>query len=455
MVLFDNTLDTAKTAIKTWTDYHLLKEVTLIRDVFGHIAVLLSGSNLPQSSLDMLNTKLKSALGHYFDKKIYYKEKEKLNDLEKQVIYEIEHLRHQCDIDGTCTWYELERAIAKKAWLTQSGDRDPVWDYEQACTSNKPKVISFYSFKGGMGRTTALAASALLLAKKGYNVLAIDTDIEAPGLSSFFFDDSRIVCGTVDFFIEYQASKSYNPNMQDYLLEVMDETLKEEIPGEIFVIPAGRTNSTYLPKLARIDYQDMVPDGMRNTVIRLMENTTNFLQQKGRKIDYVLLDARAGFHDMGGVVTFQIPHGIVLVGRDNHQSWIGIKQAITLAGTTQKGRIPFVLVDSMCDVIPGLSKQQRDSFKSQAYTLCCDLYYLESELLPGLEAPDESHTPVYIPYTPVLNEDICLYSDGSQEQTEKVSAIKAALCDNAYQHLVRRICAWFGDLQEESEERNG
>lgn len=88
----------------------------------------------------------------------------------------------------------------EKAWLDRAGDRQPVWGYDQAGAAEKPKVVSFYSFKGGMGRTTSLAASALLLAQKGYNVLAIDTDIEAIGLSSFFFDDSRIVRGTVDFF---------------------------------------------------------------------------------------------------------------------------------------------------------------------------------------------------------------------------------------------------------------
>ena len=47
-------------------------------------------------------------------------------------------------------------------------------------------VYTFYSFKGGVGRTMALANVAALLAKWGYSVLAVDWDLEAPGLEQFF-----------------------------------------------------------------------------------------------------------------------------------------------------------------------------------------------------------------------------------------------------------------------------
>ena len=453
MVSFDNVLVIAKKTIKAWEEYPSVKEVTLIRDVFGYIAVLLSGAGLDSISRDKLCADLKAALGYYFSGRMYLTEKPN-NDLERRIIKEIEQLRHQTDRDKNCIWYELERTIAKKAWLDQAGKRKPVWTYEEACAGTKPKVISFYSFKGGMGRTTALAATALILAQKGCNVLAIDTDIEAPGLSSFFFDDSRIKRGTVDFFVEYQADESYAPDIRDYLIEVDDASLKEEVSGKIFVLPAGQTNEGYLSKLARIDYQDVKMDGMRKTMVRLIKLSVDFLQQKEKKVDYILLDSRAGFHDMGGVVTFQIPHVIVLVGRDNRQSWRGIKEAILLAGTTQEERIPFVLIDSMCEVIPGIAKQQREAFKKQAYTLCCDFYYLVSEMLPGLEAVDAPHAPVYIPYNPILNEEICLYSDGSREASERVFDVKNAMYADAYQELVRRICNWFGSLPVESEGSN-
>ena len=117
MVLFDDVLSVAESQIKAWADYPSVKEVTIIRDVFGHVAVLISSTGLDGKSLEQLSVDLRSALGYYFSGRVYYREKPKQNDLEKRIVKEIEHLRRQSNIDGTCTWYVLERTIAKKAWL--------------------------------------------------------------------------------------------------------------------------------------------------------------------------------------------------------------------------------------------------------------------------------------------------------------------------------------------------
>ncbi len=47
-------------------------------------------------------------------------------------------------------------------------------------------IITFYSYKGGVGRTFALANIAALLSTWGYKVLCIDWDLEAPGLHFYF-----------------------------------------------------------------------------------------------------------------------------------------------------------------------------------------------------------------------------------------------------------------------------
>ncbi|WP_040334062.1 AAA family ATPase [Candidatus Magnetobacterium casense] len=47
-------------------------------------------------------------------------------------------------------------------------------------------VITFYSYKGGVGRSFILANVSVLLSKWGYRVLCIDWDLEAPGLSHYF-----------------------------------------------------------------------------------------------------------------------------------------------------------------------------------------------------------------------------------------------------------------------------
>ncbi|MEH0637687.1 AAA family ATPase [Streptomyces bottropensis] len=46
-------------------------------------------------------------------------------------------------------------------------------------------IITFYSFKGGTGRTMALVNTAWILASNGLRVLVVDWDLEAPGLHTY------------------------------------------------------------------------------------------------------------------------------------------------------------------------------------------------------------------------------------------------------------------------------
>ena len=60
-------------------------------------------------------------------------------------------------------------------------------------------IVTFYSYKGGTGRTMALANVGWLLAANGHRVLMIDWDLEAPGLHRYFhpfLDDPDLVSST-------------------------------------------------------------------------------------------------------------------------------------------------------------------------------------------------------------------------------------------------------------------
>jgi len=46
-------------------------------------------------------------------------------------------------------------------------------------------TVTFYSFKGGVGRTLALANIGLELARTGRRVLLVDFDLESPGIDTF------------------------------------------------------------------------------------------------------------------------------------------------------------------------------------------------------------------------------------------------------------------------------
>jgi MinD-like ATPase involved in chromosome partitioning or flagellar assembly len=55
-----------------------------------------------------------------------------------------------------------------------------------AATDQPGRVYTFYSYKGGVGRSMALVNVGVLMALEGHKVLLIDWDLEAPGLEIFF-----------------------------------------------------------------------------------------------------------------------------------------------------------------------------------------------------------------------------------------------------------------------------
>src|SRR5215467_559283 len=69
-------------------------------------------------------------------------------------------------------------------------------------------IVTFYSFKGGTGRSMALANVAWILACAGKKVLAIDWDLEAPGLHRYFYPflvDKELTAsdGVIDWVMDY------------------------------------------------------------------------------------------------------------------------------------------------------------------------------------------------------------------------------------------------------------
>lgn len=149
---------------------------------------------------------------------------------------------------------------------------EPIWSYEDAKDGKQPKVITFYSFKGGMGRTTALAATAMLLARHERHVLMIDTDVEAPGLATLFFDETQILRGTVDFYLETTANGGTAPDLSRYLRQISDPNLTEGMTGSLYMIPAGSLdNDLYQSQL--LSFTDS--SKLSNCIINLVWNTTS------------------------------------------------------------------------------------------------------------------------------------------------------------------------------------
>jgi len=194
---------------------------------------------------------------------------------------------------------------------------------------NLGQIITFYSYKGGVGRTMALVNIAVLLARQGNRVLTIDWDLEAPGLERYFepYLDKTDNKGLIDFLIKANVLPSMEEDDEDEtLLKKFYSGLDEyiipvsklpNISGSIQFLRAGNTNEVdYTDKILSFDW----PGFFR----KIPGFFTHFAYYLKEHYDYVLIDSRTGHTDAGGVCTMLLPDSLVLVFIPNNQNLSGV-----------------------------------------------------------------------------------------------------------------------------------
>ena len=177
-------------------------------------------------------------------------------------------------------------------------------------------VTTFYSFKGGVGRTMALVNAAVTLALRGRRVLVIDFDIEAPGLDTFdVLRPREEVPGVIDFVTRYLES-GQAPNATDFIGEC--PAIGEQ-GGSLWIMPSGR-NETYAANFNQVDWGELYD---RRNGYLLFED----LKEQWNRIlepDYVLIDSRTGHTDTSGICTRQLPDSVVILFFPNEQNLRGL-----------------------------------------------------------------------------------------------------------------------------------
>jgi len=179
-------------------------------------------------------------------------------------------------------------------------------------------VVTFYSFKGGVGRTMGLVNVAVELTLRGKKVLVVDFDLEAPGIQTYEpFTDSASRPGVVDYVIDY-VRDGRAPDFRDYVTESrIDDKL-------IWLMPAGRQDVDYAHKLNSIDWLALYRD---KSGYLMFED----LKQQWKlsfEFDYVFIDSRTGHTDVGGICTRQLPNSNVLMFFPNEQNISGLKDVV-------------------------------------------------------------------------------------------------------------------------------
>ncbi|MEU8821115.1 FxSxx-COOH system tetratricopeptide repeat protein [Actinoplanes sp. NPDC048796] len=188
------------------------------------------------------------------------------------------------------------------------------------------RIITFYSYKGGTGRTMALANVAWLLAMNGYKVLAIDWDLESPGLHRYFHPflrdkNLRNSEGILDLIrqhteFNFRLEDTLDPARATVQIHEYAASLEWEFPrgGLLDFVPAGRQDLGYTEAVSTFDWDSFwrLHHGPR---------LLNALREDmARNYDFVLIDSRTGTSDTGGICTVHLPDTVVNCFTLNTQS---------------------------------------------------------------------------------------------------------------------------------------
>lgn len=231
---------------------------------------------------------------------------------------------------------------------------------------------TFYSYKGGVGRTIALANVAARMAASGKKVLVVDFDLEAPGLARLEpFATRQPTPGLVDFIKSYEVS-GVAGSIADYItthqIKVGDEAYALDF------LSAGGNEVSYVADFASIDW------------VNLYEQNDGFLlfeeiraQWTEASYDYVFIDSRTGYTDVGGICTRQLPDLVVCLFFPNDQNLIGLKDVVREVRSSESRARPIDLF-FVASRVPRLD-DENGLLHDQLKKFSDELSYSESEFL--------------------------------------------------------------------------
>jgi cellulose biosynthesis protein BcsQ len=198
------------------------------------------------------------------------------------------------------------------------------------------QIITFYSYKGGTGRSMALANYACWLVKKytarERRVLVMDWDLEAPGLHRYFAETAERTenlerPGIINYFDAIQTRLRDDPQLYDRLEDdegwrvlgeefPLDQYLIRDVVAGADLVKAGRYDAGYAELISTFNWVEFYHDfGAVFPAFR------DFLLQT---YDFCLIDSRTGFNDVSGICTMLLPERLVTVFTPNRQNVSGV-----------------------------------------------------------------------------------------------------------------------------------
>jgi len=198
-----------------------------------------------------------------------------------------------------------------------------------------PFTVTFYSYKGGVGRSLLAANIGVLCARRGKTLLW-DLDIEAPGMQNIpGLDPSRkIEKGFFEWLIEWQNSKK-SAKEADYnkLTKLICQTQTSE---KLFILPAFGEKKDFAGLYQEIRWDDFLLHDLESG-LTLFRRAIEAFGEAG--FETVILDSRTGITDIGGLLAALLPHVTVLVGNYGRQNTKGLAHVWEALEPASAGKI--------------------------------------------------------------------------------------------------------------------
>lgn len=422
-------------------DAKKLERIYVVRDAHGRVRLCVKPCDGAAPDLPALETQLSNSLGVFFDPPLLDPgSKGGTAGLARGLISKAEALGFkawQPDPPdpgpplAAGRWFLLERRLSKVEWLDGCIPELP-WQ-----SGDGPPIIAFYSFKGGVGRTTAMLSCAWQLAAQGNQVAIVDLDLEAPGLGALCCEPPRVEGrGVLDYLVDQIATGS--AEHED--LGIPASALGEEAE-RVTVYPAGSLQGGYLEKLARLDFMNSGGAGEISPAAKALRQLLLKIRNPADGIpkpQYILLDSRAGLHDIAGLSLHGLAHLDVLFGRASEQSYQGMDLTVRTLARRKGAALSCVMVHGLAPVTASdpIKKPESEEgrflervfkiFESRIYKLLEE----RGETVPSEATTDGPHSPV------------ALHTNEKLERFLKVDkTVRYELFGPDYVELVRAIQA--------------
>lgn len=290
------------------------------------------------------------------------------------------------------------------------------------------EVISFYSYKGGVGRTVALIQTAYNLARAGKRVLMLDLDIEAPSLHNLFSKQvndpfSGVRYGVVDYLYHTVVQRRKDISSKDICCQLQ----LNDIDGAMFLIPAlKRMNKQYLYRIGRLQTEKIHDDQVFGQLFR--EIRQEFA------IDLILIDTRAGFNPWGSLSLLALSTQVIFVAYPNEENIEGLNVAFEMMENVGKQRYAV----AMSKVVA------KDRGIRRARSLFDNLKVAQESLIPILYREEIALNKEY----PLVSEEVTsaynVLSDYILD-SERIVFNREFLSDGRKQDMLRQV---FADKKE-------